>query len=124
IGEGEVTSPVEALPVPVRLAGRTFPLGCAIEVSGLVPLGTGVELSPLVRRLTVFPHQRSWSARLRRPLLQLPSSDVALIRKQLRPMLCAPQDVLDGYVKAVPGRRRDTRFETSRVQIRPSWPGW
>lgn len=54
-----------------------------MEVRTLTPYLTGVELAPLVDRLMAFPDKTAWSIRLRRPLLELPSVDAALVREHL-----------------------------------------
>ncbi|MFD0904397.1 hypothetical protein [Actinomadura sediminis] len=85
IARAVVTSPVTVLDEPVTFGERTFPRGCDLRIDRLAPWGGGVELRPLVERLAAFPDARSWSVRLRRPLLHLPEDDAALLRNALEP---------------------------------------
>lgn len=100
IGEGRVLSPVAELEKAVRVAGRSFELGCDLEVLCLTPLRKGVELAPLVPRLGVFPDPQTWSASMRRPLLALPEPDARLIGRRLREVAVSPAGVRQEYVDA------------------------
>lgn len=83
IGQGRVTSPVEALDPPLALVGREFPRGCNLAISSLTPYLTGIELSTLVPRLAAFPRKDAWAILLRRPLLALTPADSRLICDRL-----------------------------------------
>lgn len=100
IGVARAATAPEVLPEPIELAGRRFELGCRLELVSLAPLGSGVELSLLVERMSVFPDKRAWSGRMRRPLLQLPAQDAAVVRRLLKPIAESPAAVLDGYLAA------------------------
>jgi hypothetical protein len=100
IGRARALTAVELLHEPVELVGRSFPLGFHLELLALSPLGSGLELSPLVERLSVFPVKHAWSGRLRRPMLELPAPDAILLRRRLRPLTQAPRDVLSAYLDA------------------------
>lgn len=63
----------------------------------------GEELRPLVARLEAFPDVRSWSVRLRRPLLRLPQADAGLLRDALRPPAGSLPANLDGYREKAAG---------------------
>ena len=98
IGEAKVASEVKTLDPPLELTGRKFTTGCRIAVQRLTPAREGVELAPLVRKLEAFPDPESWSARMRRPLVPLPSADVKLLRTRLRRVATNdPVSVIDGY---------------------------
>lgn len=97
IGHAVVTSPVSPLDEPVSFAERVYPRGCELRVESLAPWGQGVELRPLVERLEAFPDVRSWSVRLRRPLLRLPQADADLLLDALRPLAGSLPANLDGY---------------------------
>ncbi|WP_217572633.1 hypothetical protein [Streptomyces sp. GbtcB7] len=83
IGRAYVASPVSPLDEPIEIAGRTFTSGCNLDVRTLTAYRTGVELAPLVDRLTAFPKKATWSIRLRRPLLELSTADATLVRDRL-----------------------------------------
>jgi hypothetical protein len=98
IGTATVVSAVERLDDLVEFGGRHFPHGCRLLVESLVPRGAGVELQPLVERLDAFPDSKTWSIRLRRPLLRLPAQDAALLGSRLAPLAGSRSDHLDGYL--------------------------
>lgn len=79
MGRAEVTSLPVTLDNPVMVAGRTFPIGCDIDLQTLAPMHEGVALAPLVERLEVFPNKPAWPATLRRALVPLGSADATLI---------------------------------------------
>jgi len=110
IGTAEVTSHVIAYEKPVTIAGRDFTRGCDIRLRSLTPYLTGVELAPLVPRLDAFPDIKSWSIRLRRPLLELSASDAALLERELGGVAREPASVIPGYLSSIrPVRRTPTR---------------
>jgi hypothetical protein len=102
IGQARVTGPVRPLDEALELAGRRYHSQCRVRVTGLVPYPGGVEIAPLVPRLTAFPRPDSWSIYLRRALLWLPPADVALLGAELRPLLQPRPRVLDSYPHGVP----------------------
>jgi hypothetical protein len=83
IGEAEVVSKPVELDDPVELGGRKFSVGCRLRIIALTELREGIELAPLVPRLTSFPDDESWTVHMRRPLLALASADAALLRRRL-----------------------------------------
>ncbi|MFI0348906.1 hypothetical protein [Actinomadura sp. 9N407] len=97
IGRAVVESVVAALERPVEFGERAFTRGCDLRVEALAPWGNGVELGPLVERLEAFPDPRSWSVRLRRPLLRLPQGDAGLLRDALGSLAGTRADHLAGY---------------------------
>lgn len=76
---------------------RDFPCGCDLRIDSLAPWGGGVELRLLVERLAAFPDARSWSARLRRPLLNLPEQDADLLRSALAAVAGTLEQHLGAY---------------------------
>lgn len=108
IARAVVASPVTVLDEPVVFGERAFPRGCGLRIETLAPWGSGVELQPLVERLEAFPDARSWSVRLRRPLLRLPAGDAELLTRALEPLAGDPAEHVDGYrakARRVSGRR-------------------
>lgn len=83
MGRARVTSLPVTLDDHVMVAGRTFPIGCEIEIQALAPMHEGVALAPLVERLDVFPHKHAWAVTLRRALVPLGSADATLIESFL-----------------------------------------
>ncbi|MBE1537345.1 hypothetical protein [Actinomadura algeriensis] len=116
IARAAVTSPVTVLDEPVTFAERAFPRGCDLRIDSLAPWGGGVELRPLVDRLAAFPDARSWSVRLRRPLLHLPEPDAALLRSALAP-IAGP---VDENLPRLPSPGERTRRLGSHVGDDPS----
>jgi hypothetical protein len=98
IGIARVTSPVKTLTQSVVVMGREFHLGCTFDLLALAPRHEGVVLAELVARLAVFPNKRAWSARMRRPLLSLPTPDANLIERKLDQFVQHPRETLDGYL--------------------------
>jgi hypothetical protein len=98
IGEAEATSAVTRLDRPILIGDRQFTYACDIELKSLAPFREGVVLAEYVPRLEVFPDQRSWSARMRRPLLPMTPKDALLISKELAPVTRPVQETIDDYV--------------------------
>ncbi|RSN51512.1 hypothetical protein [Actinomadura sp. WAC 06369] len=97
IARAVVASPVAVLDEPVTFGDRAFPRGCDLRIDSLAPWGEGVELRPLVERLAAFPDARSWSVRLRRPLLHLAEPDAAVLRDALEPVAGPLEENLAAY---------------------------
>lgn len=98
IGEAEVVSTVGRRDTPVTIGGQPFTHDCRISLTSLAPFGEGLELTPLVAELEVFPKPEVYSAKLRRPLLALPSADAKLIRTRLKPHVGPPKAAKGGYI--------------------------
>jgi hypothetical protein len=106
VGELTVASAPRPLARPLVLAGRTFTVGCRLELVSLAPRGVGVDLAPLVDRLQTFPDPSSWSARMRRPLVPLTAADADRLRTLLQPRLASGLDsAIETYVTALPVER-------------------
>jgi hypothetical protein len=104
IGVAEVLDAVRAFDEPIEIAGRPFLSGCGLAIGGVIPYPGGVELQPLVSRLSAFPHPHAWSVYLRRPLVALPDADVAVLDSQVGPLLKTLTDALPTYVEAARSR--------------------
>lgn len=68
-----------------------------MAIEGVVPYPGGLELQPLVGRLTAFAKPQAWSIYLRRALLSLPSADASVIDRGLRPLLATPDEAIPTY---------------------------
>ena len=79
IGRGTARSRAARLTPPARVAGRSLPIGLSISIDQLLPHGQGLVLADLVDQLDAFPDSRTWSARMRRPILTLGPHDTRLI---------------------------------------------
>ncbi|WP_328976047.1 hypothetical protein [Streptomyces canus] len=97
IGHATVSSPVRALSEPVVFGERRFTEGCEFTIHGLTPFRTGLALRDHVDQLAVFPNPKTWSVRMRRATLPLPSSDAELILSKLRPLLSPYEDAVSAY---------------------------
>jgi hypothetical protein len=92
-----VKTKVKDLAEPVVFGDRRYTSGCELDIKGLTPLRTGVELQPLVSQMHAFPDPKSWSVHLRRPLVRLDEHDAALLKDRLAPLLEPPSRHLDAY---------------------------
>lgn len=101
IAEGTAVGSVHTLDDPPEFGGRSYPVGCAVEFRTATAWPEGVELGPLVGRLTTFAGaEKVWSIRLRRPLLTLPRADAELLRGRLDALRPRPlPDVLPHYAR-------------------------
>ena len=90
-------SSVRGLDRPIEIAGRSFHSACDLQVSGVVPYPGGVELQPLAHLMAAFPKPEAWSVYLRRPLVNLSERDVAILDKELGPLLSGHADAISTY---------------------------
>jgi hypothetical protein len=102
IGVATVQSQVLELDTPVLFAGRTFTVGCRLDVSKLAWRGAGIELAPLVPNLATFENKRGWGAKMRQTLVPLADEDVPILDRLLIPLLVPRLRALDSYLDAVP----------------------
>ena len=58
-----------------------------------------MELAPLIPQLEAFPNKKAWSVWLRRPLLELPPGDAALLRRGLEPIACDVKVTAPDYIR-------------------------
>ena len=107
IGEAMVRTAVKLLDQPVEFGERSFPLGCSLEISGLVPRGAGPVLFSLVDELNLFPNptQKNWGIRLRRVLAPLDRHDAGVLHNALSRVIRPPSEARAGYLEG-------TRFAT------------
>ena len=100
-----VKTRVKDLGEPVVFSDRRYTSGCELDIKGLTPLRTGVELQPLVAQMHAFPDPKSWSVHLRRPLVPLDEHDATLLKERLAPLLEPPGRQLDAYQQVAAKRR-------------------
>jgi len=98
VGRAVLRTPVSMAPEPITLIGRTFNRTCSLEITGLAPVLSGVELAPLVECLDAFPNKQAWSVWLRRPLLRLTEADADLVRPLVKAIVTQPSEALQGYL--------------------------
>ncbi len=84
LGLATVTSPVEPLPRPLELAGRTFVVGCSLDLEVVLPERGGVPVHPLVPRLSFIKRKEAWGQSLRSGLVPLPERDAAILTRAIR----------------------------------------
>lgn len=103
IGAAQAATGVERLDPHVVVSERSFGLGCRLALRTLAPYPRGVELSPLVPELDVFPNKTGWATRIRRPLVLLPKHDAALLRRRLEPLIADDvEPAIDSYLEKLP----------------------
>jgi hypothetical protein len=98
IGRAVLSTPVALAPDPIELVGRTFNRTGSLQITGLAPVLSGIELAPLVPRLEAFPNKQAWSIWLRRPLLRLTQPDADLLRPMVLEIAIEPRRALQGYL--------------------------
>lgn len=89
IGTATVKSKVTQLNPQVKIAGRTFVSGCRIKLKTLAPYSTGPEIGPLAPQIHALRGQKNWGMLLRKPLVPIDDSDVALLKSELQSHLRA-----------------------------------
>lgn len=99
IAEAQASSPVTQLVAPIKISGRRFELGCDIALDALAHRGAGVIVADIVQQLEAFPDPKSWSARMRRPLVALSPHDHELIRARLVPHLAPADESVGEYLR-------------------------
>ncbi len=101
IGSAEALNAPVVLEEPVLIEGVCYPVGCDIELRKLAPKRKGVELAPLVLKMTTFTNKRAWAATIRRPLLKLTKEDANLLARELDPVVVPAREAVDSYLNAV-----------------------
>jgi hypothetical protein len=104
MGLAMVKTSVRDLDEPVVFGERRYTSGCSLDIQGIAQLHEGIELRLIVQELHAFPDVRSWSVRLRRPLVPLDDHDTAVLKRQLTSLLQPLDRYLDAYIQA--GRQR------------------
>lgn len=112
----KVATHVHDLAEPVVFGERRYTSGCGLDIQGVAALREGVELSPLVPELHVFPDPKSWSMQLRRPLVLLDKHDASLLRRRLTALLEPLDRHLDSYLEVA--KRREARRQASLSHTR------
>jgi hypothetical protein len=105
IASAEVRSSVGALDPPISFGGSVFPTGCTLRISKVAPFGAGVDLASLVTRLS-FPS--SWPTYVRRTLVPLESSDVAILQSELKQVVVPRAEALPTYLDRLVSVRNRT----------------
>ncbi|MHB1447088.1 MAG: hypothetical protein ACYCTI_01740 [Acidimicrobiales bacterium] len=100
IGEATVTSEIAMLEQPVEFGEQSFPTGCSLNITGLVPRDEGPEMNRCVDELHLFPssNPKSWGVRLRRVLVPLDQHDARVLHTKLAPVMRPLADVRVGYL--------------------------
>jgi hypothetical protein len=99
IGRAEIISDVVKFESGLRIADRVYTSGCHLAITGLVPLGEGVELRQIVDELETFhPHPKRWAFRIYSSFLQLSPKDASVIQEKIQPLLQNPEYVSQAYI--------------------------
>jgi hypothetical protein len=97
IGVARVAREPYHLTRAVHFGSRIYPIGIGLVIDALAPLGRGIELAPLVPSLESFPDPRSWSARMRRPLVPLAEADAKRLSALLKKVEVPYAQAADSY---------------------------
>lgn len=99
IGRAEVISDILKSESGLRIADRFYTSSCQLAITGLAPLGEGIELRQIVAELETFhPHPKRWAFRLYSSFLQLSSQDASVIEEKIQPLLQDPEYVSQAYI--------------------------
>jgi len=99
IGRAEIISDIVKFESGLRIADRIYTSGCQLAITGLAPLGEGLELRQIVDELETFhPHPKRWAFRLYSSFLQLSPKDASVIQEKIQPLLQNPEDVSQAYI--------------------------
>jgi hypothetical protein len=108
IGRAEIISEVVKFESRLRIADRAYTSGCNLAITGLVPLGEGVELRQIVDELETFhPHPKRWAFRIYSSFLQLSPKDASVIQEKIQPLLQDPEYVSQAYISRAERVRRE-----------------
>jgi hypothetical protein len=110
IGRAEIISDIVKFESGLRIADRFYTSGCQLAISGLAPLGEGLELRRIVDELETFhPHPKRWAFRLYSSILQLSPKDASVIQEKIQPLLQDPEYVSQAYISRAGRERRKTQ---------------
>jgi len=110
IGRAEIISDVVKFERRLGIADRAYASGCDLAITGLVPLGEGVELRQIVDELETFhPHPKRWAFRIYSSFLQLSPKDASVIQEKIQPLLQDPEYVSQAYISRAERVRREAR---------------
>ena len=99
MGRAEIISDAVKFESGLRIADRVYTSGCHLAITGLVPLGDGVELRQIVDELETFhPHPKRWAFRIFSSFLQLSPKDASVIQEKIQPLLQDPGYVSQAYI--------------------------
>jgi len=90
----------------IEIAGREYDVVVRLDLHAACPLGEDITLAPRVAQMHSFPEPGAWSARMRKPLMQLDARDARALRHELEPLLRPLDETIDGYRTAAARRRR------------------
>jgi hypothetical protein len=108
IGRAEIISDVVKFERRLGIADRAYTSGCDLVITGLVPLGEGVELRQIVDELDTFhPHPKRWAFRMYSSFLQLSPRDSSVIQGKIQPLLQDPEYVSQAYISRAERVRRE-----------------
>jgi hypothetical protein len=117
IGLANVATQVRDLAEPIVFGERRYTSACALAIRGVAALREGVELSPLVPDLHVFPDPKTWGVRLRRPLVPLDEHDASLLRRHLASRLEPLERHLDAYLQIAKRRQVRQPYRTASTSL-------
>jgi hypothetical protein len=99
IGHAEIISDIVKFESGLRIADRFYTSGCQLAITGLAPLGEGLELRQIVDELETFhPHPKRWAFRLYSSFVQLSPKDASVIEERIQPLLQDPEYVSQAYI--------------------------
>jgi hypothetical protein len=99
IGQAEIISDIVKFESGLRIADRFYTSGCQLAITGLAPLGEGIELRRIIDELETFhPHPKRWAFRLYSSFLQLSLQDASVIEEKIQPLLQDPKAVSQAYI--------------------------
>jgi len=108
IGRAEIISDAVKFESRLGVADRAYRSGCHVAITGLVPLGGGVELRQIVDELETFhPHPRRWAFRIYSSFLQLSPKDASVIQEKIQPLLQDPEYASQAYISRAETVRRE-----------------
>jgi len=115
IGRAEIISDIVKFESGLRIADRVYTSGCHLAITGLVPLGEGLELRQIVDELETFhPHPKRWAFRIYSSFLQLSPKDASVIQEKIQPLLQDPEYVSQAYISRAEreGRTAQRHYHT------------
>jgi len=115
IGRAEIVSDIVKFESGLRIADRVCTSGCDLAITGLVPLGEGLELRRIVDELETFhPHPKRWAFRMYSSFLQLSPRDASVIQEKIQPLLQDPEYVSQAYISRAEreGRKGQGHYHT------------
>jgi len=108
IGRAEIISDIVKFESGLRIADRFYASGCHLAITGLVPLGEGLELRQIVDELETFhPHPKRWAFRIFSSFVQLSPKDASVIQEKIQPLLQDPEYVSQAYISRADRVRRE-----------------